>query len=583
MLWLSADLINNLVGGKTFSVVATRALIFLVAIALMNLLSSWLDSMRGKRMDLFDYKVSKLASVKLMNLSYFQLQDPAMREKYEQAQMASTYQGGFGALIDNGFNAILKGVISFVIGIVFLVKLNGAKATEVNTLSKWSNSVIFTIVLLALIAVPILINIWVAKKQALIAKKGFDDNLRLNTKVEYLINTVIEYKNGPVFRLYKAGELLIHQYKNFQAEAIQIYFKQNNDEMTYDAIGGLIAAFFSMGIYLLVVIKSYYGAIAIGSVLLYAGYFIQMTGALNVLFSVFAGLNTLVSVLSYYAEFLQIKPDTMGTLPVEKRDDNEYEIKFNDVSFKYPGDDKYILRHLNLSLKVGEKLALVGRNGSGKSTIVKLMARLYPVTEGSITLNGIDVNKYNVDEYRSLLAVVFQDFKLFPFSMAENVAGSMTVDEKRVEEALYIAGIHDRVAEMPKGIHTILYKALDEAGIEVSGGEAQKIAIARAWYRDAPFVILDEPTSELDPLSEFEVYRRFDELVSDKTSIYISHRMSSTRFANRIVVLADGEVIQSGTHDELMARGGLYADLFNAQADYYREELNEDEVKALLD
>ena len=223
---------------------------------------------------------------------------------------------------------------------------------------------------------------------------------------------------------------------------------------------------------------------------------------------------------------------------------------------------------MNQKIKIGTKTAIVGKNGAGKTTFIKLLCRLYEPTEGQILLNGIDIRYYDYKDYADLFAVVFQDFNLFSFSIAENVASNGSYDEARVIDCLNRAGFADRLAKLENGIKSNIYQQ-EEGGVEISGGEAQKIAIARALYKDAPLVILDEPTSALDPVSEYEIYKKFDEMVEDKTSIYISHRMSSCRFCDNILVFDDGQIVEHGTHDELVEANGLYADLWNAQAQYY--------------
>ncbi|MDD6795823.1 MAG: ABC transporter ATP-binding protein, partial [Clostridiaceae bacterium] len=205
-----------------------------------------------------------------------------------------------------------------------------------------------------------------------------------------------------------------------------------------------------------------------------------------------------------------------------------------------------------------------------KTTFIKLLCRLYDPTEGEILLNGINIKKYNYKEYLSLFSVVFQDFKLFSFSLSQNVASSVDYDEELVIDSLNKSGFSEKLEKLDKGIDTPLYKDFDEEGVEISGGEAQKIAIARALYRNAPFVILDEPTAALDPISEFEIYSRFKDLVGDKTAVYISHRLSSCRFCDDIAVFEDGRIIQRGNHDELLKnKDGKYYELWNAQAQYY--------------
>lgn len=260
-----------------------------------------------------------------------------------------------------------------------------------------------------------------------------------------------------------------------------------------------------------------------------------------------------------------------GTLPIEKRDDNRYELSFHKVSFKYPGSDNYILKDINLKFEIGEKLALVGLNGAGKTTLVKLLLRLYEPTEGEIKLNGINIEKYDYDEYVQIFSVVFQDFRLFDFPLDENIAVSENVDTDKVKKVIELVGLTELVNNMPDKEGTLLYHENGD-GVSLSGGEAQKVAIARALYKDAPFVILDEPTAALDPVAEAEIYERFDTLVGGKTTIYISHRMSSCKFCDRIIVISDGTIKEEGTHSSLIQKAGLYAEMYNTQAEYYARD-----------
>jgi len=226
-----------------------------------------------------------------------------------------------------------------------------------------------------------------------------------------------------------------------------------------------------------------------------------------------------------------------------------------------------------MKFKVGQRLAIVGENGSGKTTFIKLLCRLYDPQEGQILLNGIDIRKYNYRDYMDVFSIVFQDFQLISQPLGNNVAGASEYDEDRARKALVDAGFGDRLESLPDGLDTQLYKDFGIDGIEVSGGEAQKIAIARALYKDAPFIILDEPTAALDPIAEAEIYAKFNDISGDKTAIYISHRLSSCKFCDEIAVFHEGAVIQQGTHAELVAEeNGKYHALWNAQAQYYTEK-----------
>ena len=258
------------------------------------------------------------------------------------------------------------------------------------------------------------------------------------------------------------------------------------------------------------------------------------------------------------------RPRPVAALPTAGR---AHEISFDHVCYSYDGE-KDALHDVTLTIGAGEKVALVGPNGAGKTTFIKLLVRLYDPTEGRITLNGVDIRKYDEDEYRDLFGVVFQDFRLFAFPVWENLAAGYARDDDRMWAALAQAGAAEAVRAMPQGLDTLLYKDLGD-GMMVSGGEAQKQALARAFYKDAPLVILDEPTAALDPISEAEVYEGFDRMVEGRTAVYISHRMSSCRFCDRIVVFDGGRIVEAGSHEGLLAAGGLYASLWNAQAAYY--------------
>jgi len=341
----------------------------------------------------------------------------------------------------------------------------------------------------------------------------------------------------------------------------------------YHAASAAVSYLFTGLVYVFVCLKALGGAFGIGAVTQYIGAITMLSGGISTLFSTLGEMRNNGPFLSMAFEFLDIEnPMYQGSLTVEKRSDRSYDIEFRDVSFKYPGAETWALRHVSMTFKVGERLAVVGRNGSGKTTFIKLLCRLYDPTEGEILLNGIDIRKYDYLEYLSIFSVIFQDFRLFAFPLAQNVAASAEPDRARVEVCLQKAGFSDRLKEMPQGIDTCLYKDFDEKGVEISGGEAQKIAIARVLYKDAPFIVMDEPTAALDPVAEYEVYSKFNEIIGDKTAIFISHRLSSCRFCDEIAVFDFGSVVQKASHDTLLnEESGIYRKLWYAQAQYYLE------------
>ena len=315
------------------------------------------------------------------------------------------------------------------------------------------------------------------------------------------------------------------------------------------------------------------GAFGIGAITQYVGAVTALSGSLTKLFTKAGEIQANGRYLTDVFAFLDI-PNSMyqGSLTTEKRNDRNYDIEFRNVSFRYPNMETWALRHINIKLKVGSRIAIVGENGSGKTTFIKLLCHLYDPQEGEILLNGIDIRKYNYRDYMDLFSVVFQDFRLLSQPLAQNIAGSRHYNEDRVMKALKDAGFEERLKMMPDGLNTLLYHEFGENGIEISGGEAQKIAIARALYKDAPFLILDEPTAALDPIAEAEIYARLNQIVDDRTAIYISHRLSSCRFCDEVIVFDHGQIIQTGSHDELVLQtDGKYYELWNAQAQYYAE------------
>ena len=397
-------------------------------------------------------------------------------------------------------------------------------------------------------------------------------SLKLNRLANYYTDHYLQdYRTGKDVRVYREQSIINHTTHRMLDIFEEIQKKRGALSSRYASLDQLFAVLTNGAAYLLVGLKALYGLFSIGEVTMYVGALGQFMENFSHMIYSFFNLRVNAFYLRDVFEFLDT-PRKMyqGTLPVEKRRDNEYVIEFRNVSFRYPGAQEYALRNVSIQFRVGERLAVVGMNGSGKTTFIKLLSRLYDPTEGEILLNGIDIRKYDYDEYQSVFSIVFQDFNLFAFSVGQNVAASMEYDEDRVLRCLDEAGAGERVRRMSCGVHTPLYKNFDEEGVEISGGEAQKIALARALYKDAPFIVLDEPTAALDPISEYEIYSRFNEIVGSKTAIYISHRLSSCRFCESILVFHEGQIVQRGSHEQLLADcDGKYSALWNAQAQYY--------------
>ena len=390
-----------------------------------------------------------------------------------------------------------------------------------------------------------------------------------NSVANYLVNVMLEERRADDIRIGHLDGFLDAQFGKAMAHFLPMYLGFARFSAVTDGKNALLSLLSNFTAYLLIGAKALYGVLPIGDILLYAGSVTRAMGDLQTFFTTGSQFDYINSYLATYEDFIaQPSMSYDGTLPIEKRDDGQYAFAFHDVSFSYPGTDIPVLEHVTLSFAIGDKTALVGRNGAGKTTLIKLLCRLYEPTSGYITLNDIDIRKYNYKEYTQAFSVVFQDFHLFSLPLDENIAAGTEIDEAALQSSLAKVGLTDRVQQLPQGVRTRLYNN-NGSGVDLSGGEAQRTAIARALYKDAPFVILDEPTAALDPIAEAEIYEQFSQMTAGKTAVYISHRMSSCKFCDRIIVLDHGRIAEDGTHDTLLANHGIYANLYETQAQYY--------------
>lgn len=537
---------------------------------ILGIVVSFLTRYLNTKTDFVNRTIRAKISYKALTMDYEQLEKKESLLLLHKAKEGAISHGDFMTFCNN-FGRMLSHVITLIYSVILLCSLfQSNRVKNASVLVTIMNSPLLVIVLFALIIFALILNFRILKKLNAKSYAFFDKNVDTNRKFYYFMNVANNYKLGKDIRIYQMAGMI--------EEEMELAYNATEKTMmdlgeTYGKCNGLTEIVNQMIVfatYAYVGMKAILGLISVGNILKYVSALVKFVSSLSGLIEAFTLMDLQRQYLKNYCIFLNIENQKYkGTLPIEKRDDNEYELEFRNVSFHYPNSEEMILKNVSLKLKVGRKMAIVGRNGAGKTTFIKLLNRLYDPTEGEILLNGINIKKYDYDEYLKIFSVVFQDFKLFSFDIGQNVAASVTVDEGKAWNVLKQAGIAERVKGMKEGLKTNIYQT-QENGIEISGGEAQKLAIARALYKDAPLVILDEPTSALDPLSEYEIYAKFDEMVSDKTSIYISHRMSSCRFCDNIVVFDEGKIIQLGSHDDLMQEeDGIYHMLWSAQAKYY--------------
>ncbi len=508
---------------------------------------------------------------KMMDMDYEYMEsEKVQNQRRDLDEMTRSYGGGGINFLFWRGEAVVRTTTEVLIAVFYLAQMIYKSATLPGTQSGRMGfmTVAFVLMLAAALIFSYRQNIRWQEKIFSLENEMIPVNRSFTWYVENYLEKTEASKN---IRLFKQQSVLMERIQNiFESITDKVGRISEIDEKIQLFLGVMQALLLGV-VYFLLGAIALQGGMTAGNVVLYAG-------AIGILIEYFSEwvftlteLATNSKYLKAFFDFLDIPNQKYeGTLHTEKRDDDRFEVEFRHVSFHYPGSKQDVLKDFSIRFRIGERLAIVGENGCGKTTVIKLLCRLYDPTEGEILLNGIDIRKYDYQEYQNLFGVVFQDFKLLSMPLGQNIAASESYSPERVYNALARMGMSDYTKKLEKGLDTVLYKDFDSSGIEVSGGEAQKLAMARALYRDAPFLILDEPTAALDPIAEYEVYSKFDELVGTKTAVYISHRLSSCRFCNDILVIADGRAVQRGSHEELLAdEKGLYYRLWMAQAQYY--------------
>ena len=568
-IWFTAQIVNEISSQRRLKTI----LLYVLGAVLINFICALLKSIinhvcNEKESQMWSW-FGKVFSDKQISLDFVDLENAAIQHQRQEAE-ENLYMFGNGlAQLFWGISALVRTLVYIVLSLVMTVSL---------FISTSGNRFIDHPIWIGIILVCIAVG-GLSKSKATISEN--------DVFMEYCKNTVWFNRVFMFFgkELYmnpeKSKDVRIYSQNTVAEKMLDkliTHERDNQSDITkmalYPAIAQIIIGLANAVCYLFVAIKALFGAFGVGSIVQYVAVLSRLGEGLQELMYILSDNEVYCTHLQKLFDYLDL-PNHMyqGSLTVEKRDDNEYYVEFRNVSFRYPNTDTYVLKHVNLKFKVGEKLAVVGMNGSGKTTFIKLMCRLYDPTEGEILLNGVNIKKYDYNEYMSIFSVVFQDFRLFSFSLGQNVSASASYDREKVIECLKKAGFAERLNSLPNDLDTFLYKDIDAEGVEISGGEAQKLALARALYKNTPFIILDEPTAALDPISEYEVYSKFNEIAGNKTAIYISHRLASCRFCDKIAVFHKGAIIQTGTHAELVAdENGKYYELWNAQAQYYTEK-----------
>ncbi|MCM1523916.1 MAG: ABC transporter ATP-binding protein/permease [Ruminococcus sp.] len=577
-VYLASLVIDGVTAAKPAAYLVTAALIVCGVEALTWFISRVIRIRKNCHEFTLNENLNKLLWKKTLTLDYSKAESTDTKNKFQSAR---NFISNGGITSQTWFiSHTISAFFNLAVGIVMVAPIAFSKPVAYGGFIGFVQSGWGFAALMAVAALIICFNSFVIIPASLkdYYKYQTDERMHELNRVgpNIFARCVYNYRTGKDVRIYREQELMLSKFDSVQNEFVKTWKKSLKTGNRYILIINCLNALLTFLIYGFAIVRAASGMMSPGEVIAFAMYFGSIRESLD------SFSNDLSNVLerSQYCrkvfDFLDIPDEKyQGTIPTEKRDDNEYEFEFRHVWFKYPDTEEYILKDINLKWRIGEKMALVGRNGSGKSTLIKLLCRLYDPTEGEITLNGIDIRKYSTKDYTDLFSVVFQDSALFAFSIGENVAADTEYDRVLAEECVRKAGFSERLDQCPDGLDTCLYKDFDDKGVEISGGEAQKLCLARAVYKGATFIVLDEPTAALDPISEYDIYTKFNSIVGTRTAVYISHRLSSCRFCDDITVLDKGKIAQRGSHDELVSSGGVYSEMWSAQAEYYKDTAGE--------
>lgn len=534
--------------------------LYLSGLLLINFILSRIKTLFDTKANFLRTDMSIELGEKILDVDYMFIESLEGKNHIEKA-FEAVYAGN--AI---GFEAFAKDSILIIISVLGLL-LYSVITSSLN---------IF--ILIILIICP-LISILVNKKNVKWILNHKEKWIEHEKKLRYLKTQCIDIKNGKDIRLYKIENWFIDLFKALLNKRLFWFKKEYLRYFSAEAIDRFLTLIRDLSVYGYLLYKVTNG-MNISSFVLYVGVVAGFGNWIKEIFDTLTHLQSNNIIINDFRNFIERKDVTnrLKGIPIPPR--KTHEITFENVTFSYPDSNNLIFKNFNLNIRSGEKIALVGMNGAGKSTLVKLLCGLYKPDEGRILLDGIDVATFNIYDYFKEFAVVFQDVFTFAFTIAQNIACCNTenINYDKVKVCLEKANLLEKINSLPNGINTTMLKALDEDGIILSGGETQKLMLARALYKDASIIILDEPTAALDPIAESEMYEKYNSLIDDKTSIFISHRLSSTRFCSRILFMKDGKIVEEGSHDELINKDGEYAKMYEIQAHYYQKEVEDNVI-----
>ena len=541
--------------GVSPGALAGMILWFTVGMALVRALRDYLDT--NAMFDRIQVRSTLCLDLHMTfcRTSFPHIEDPDYLKRTEEAEKCVTDNNGGGEYIWTTLTELLTNVICFIVYLLLLAQVG-----------PWVAALCIALSAAGYFAGEH-IRAWRYRHR--------EEEAALMHKADYVVYRSRDMKLAKDIRIFGIGPWLTELYEKYTRLMQNFYVKAYRQDMWADLLDVVLALLRNGAAYGLLIAMALEGKLTAAAFVLY---FTAVSGFTQWVTGIFSGLGELHQQsldLSAMREFLE-EPELFrfeDGKPLPVKEEHLYTLELRDVSFRYPGADHDTLSHVNLTIHPGEKLALVGKNGAGKTTLIKLLCGLYDPTEGQVLLDGEDIRQYNRRDYYKHFSAVFQQFSVLAGTMAENVAqtNSEKVDLPKMWDCLERAGIADKVRELPRKENTHLGREVYLDGIDLSGGQMQRLMLARALYKDAPVVVLDEPTAALDPIAESDLYQKYSDLTGNRTSVYISHRLASTRFCDRILLIENGGIAEEGTHEELLSRGGRYAYLFDIQSKYYKE------------
>lgn len=545
MVFFPKQLIDGLIENKDLKEILWTAGLMILSLLIVRILNPLLQYFNTKAYNDLTFRIKAEMGTKAMSLEYKELENNETLDLINRVQ--ETFQ------VDIMFEALI-GIVSNLITLLGLIVL----IAQLN---------IFIVIAIIIV---VLVNVFCNRASKKYEYQWQKDAAPYQRRFSYILSLMYNFVFGKEIRVNRLQEEIKDKYNR----EVEIYSINLNKIilkfLNLNVLRNLVSVLQDLFLYLYLIISAKAKRITIGDFTMFVNAANSLTNALVGITSSFIELEQQVRYVKDFKRFMEMEKKQSKETAHPKYDYTKG-ITFDDVSFRYPGSKKNALKHISIEIKPGEKLSVVGLNGAGKTTFVKLLTKLYCTEKGRIELHGVDVNEIDDEEYMKNFSIVFQDFQLFAFSLKENIILNNGYDRKRIYDTIQKTGLNQKVDSLPKKLETQIFKIFDPDGVELSGGESQKVALARSYYKDADIIILDEPTSALDPLAEYEIYRQFDELVQNKTAIYISHRLSSCRFCDKIAVFQEGCIVQYGTHDGLLTEDGLYRDMFTKQSGFYTD------------